>query len=403
MKNKKLIVVGGGAAGFFCAIRAKENYPELEVVLLEKQNKVLQKVKVSGGGRCNVTHAIESIPHLLEHYPRGKNFLKKVFYQFGSEETIEWFAKNGVKLHTESDGRMFPITNSSQTIIDCLLGATKKLGVQVKLGSAVSKVQLKEQTFTVTVNSQELKANYICVACGGYPKSTQFDWLRNLEHNIIDPVPSLFTFNIKSNKDLKDLMGVSLEQAHIRIQSTKANNIGPLLITHWGLSGPCVLKLSAWQARFLHDIGYEFSILVNWINETENDLRARWNELRNGMGAQLFSRNPFELPKRLWLYLINQAGIPENKKWSELASKEQNKLLSILVGQHFEVKGKTTFKEEFVTCGGVDLKEVNPKTMESRLVPNLYFAGEVLNIDGVTGGFNFQNAWSTAAVAAQLA
>lgn len=402
MKNKKLIVVGGGAAGFFCAIQAKENYPELEVSLLEKQNKVLQKVKVSGGGRCNVTHAVDSIPHLLQHYPRGKNFLKKVFYQFGLEETVDWYASNNVALHTEHDGRMFPTTNSSQTIIDCLSEKAEKLGINLKLSSAVTEVQRANEKFMLSVNNQEVTSDYLCVACGGYPKSSQFEWLRNLGHNIIEPVPSLFTFNIKGNKDLKDLMGVSLPEASIRIQGSKATDIGPLLITHWGLSGPCVLKLSAWQARALHDLAYEFSIMVNWINETENDLRARWNDIRNKMGSQTFSRNPFELPKRLWLYLIEKCAIREGKKWSELASKEQNRLIAILVGQPFEVQGKTTFKEEFVTCGGIDLKEVNPKTMESRVVSKLFFAGEVLDIDGVTGGFNFQNAWSTAAVAGRL-
>jgi len=402
MKGKKIIVVGGGAAGFFCAIQTKEKYPELDVLLLEKQNKLLQKVKVSGGGRCNVTHAVESIPHLLEHYPRGKNFLKKVFYQFGPKETIEWFQSNKVPLHTEVDGRMFPRTNSSQTVIDCLVDKAEKLGVQIKLSSTVTDVKREGDRFVLTVNANPITTDYLCVACGGYPKSSQFDWLRNLGHNIIEPVPSLFTFNIKGNKDLKDLMGVSLEQASIRIQGTKANDFGPLLITHWGLSGPCVLKLSAWQARVLNELDYEFSILVNWINQTENELREDWNAIRNKMGAQTFSRNPFELPKRLWLYLIEKADIREGKKWSELGSKEQNKLIAILVGQPFEVKGKTTFKEEFVSCGGIDLKEVNPKTMESRVVPSLYFAGEVLDIDGVTGGFNFQNAWSTAAVASKL-
>ncbi len=401
MEGKRLIIVGGGAAGFFCAIHAKERYPTLDVVLLEKQNKVLQKVKVSGGGRCNVTHSVTSIPHLLEHYPRGKNFLKKVFYQYGPQETIEWFRQQGVQLHTEADGRMFPTSNSSQTIMDCLVSKAKDLGVQIRLSTSVAKVEYA-QTFTVFIGHQELQTDYLCVACGGYPKSSQFDWIRKLGHTIIEPVPSLFTFNIKGHADLKALMGVSLERAHIRIQSSKANDIGPLLITHWGLSGPCVLKLSAWQARMLYELNYEFSILVNWINQTENELRENWNTLRNNMAAQICAKNPFELPKRLWLYLITKAGISETKKWSELGAKEQNKLIALLVGQHFEVAGKTTFKDEFVTCGGIDLKEVNPKTMESRIIPNLFFAGEVLNIDGITGGFNFQNAWSTAAVASKL-
>ena len=293
MKNKKLIIIGGGAAGFFVAIQAKENHPELEVVLLEKQNKVLQKVKVSGGGRCNVTHAVDSIPDLLEHYPRGKNFLKKVFYQFGPQEAIDWFAQNGVQLHTEEDGRMFPITNSSQTIIDCLVSKAEKLRVQIMLSSAVTAVKKNNKKFNLKINGTDLEADYLCVACGGYPKSSQFDWIRSLGHDIIEPVPSLFTFNIKGNKDLKELMGVSVEKASIKIQGTKANDLGPLLVTHWGLSGPCVLKLSAWQARYLHNLNYEFSILVNWINETENELRSRWNELRNAQGAQMLSKESF--------------------------------------------------------------------------------------------------------------
>jgi len=401
MGAKKLIVVGGGAAGFFCAIQAKERHPSLRVVLLEKQSKVLQKVKVSGGGRCNVTHAVESIPQLLEHYPRGKNFLKKVFYQFGPQETIQWFLDNGVALHTETDGRMFPTTNDSQTIIDCLEQRALKLGVQIKLTSQVKEVKY-DQSFALNVNGQIMHSDYLCIACGGYPKSSSFDWLRALGHTIVEPVPSLFTFNIQGHKDLKELMGLSMPRATVRIQSSKAKDFGPLLITHWGLSGPCVLKLSAWQARLLHDMKYEFSILVNWINRSEAELRSSWNDIRSEMGGQSLNKNPFAIPRRLWHYFVQKAKISHEKKWSELASKEQNALIAILVSQTFEVQGKTTFKEEFVTCGGIDLKEVNPVTMQSRTLPNLFFAGEVLDIDGVTGGFNFQNAWSTGAVAGRI-
>jgi len=401
-KHQKMYIIGGGAAGFFCAIRAKELNPELAVTILEKQNKVLQKVKVSGGGRCNITHKVNDINHLLKHYPRGKNFLKKVFYSFGPEDTIAWFQKNGVHLHTEADGRMFPTTNSSQTVIDCLTHTAQKLGVNVRLSKAVTAIKKQASKFLLTMQDTTIEADYVCVASGGFAKNAQYDWLRALGHHIIAPVPSLFTFNILGNKDLKELMGVSIANVSVRIQSSKAQEIGPLIITHWGLSGPCVLKLSAWQARLLHDANYDFTILVNWLNQTENTLRNNWNEIRNMMGAQQLLKSPFDLPKRFWIYLLTKAEINPNTKWSELTAKEQNKLINNLVCQTFPVKGKTTFKEEFVTCGGIDLKEVNPITMESRIVPGLFFAGEILDIDGVTGGFNFQNAWSTAAVAAQL-
>ena len=402
MQAKKLIVVGGGAAGFFCAIHAKANYPALKVVLLEKHNKVLQKVKVSGGGRCNVTHAVDSIPQLLTHYPRGKNFLKKVFYQFGPIETIQWFEQHGVTLKTESDGRMFPITNTSQTIIDCLEKEAFRLGVEVVLQQSVDAIQKVGDIFKIQTNQGEITSDFMCIACGGFAKGWQFDWITALGHTIEKPVPSLFTFNLYENGDLKALQGVSLEKATIRIPKLKTEETGPLLITHWGLSGPVVLRLSAWQARKMYDAEYNFIIQLNWINTKEESLRLDWNDIRTKMGDADLSKNPFELPKRLWAYLLAKAELNESKKWSELKSKEQNKLIAILCAQALEVRGKTTFKEEFVTCGGIHLNEIDPKTMQSRVVPHLFFAGEIINVDGITGGFNFQNAWSTAAIAARL-
>lgn len=402
MQAKKLIVVGGGAAGFFCAIQAKKNFPALQVVLIEKHNKVLQKVKVSGGGRCNVTHDVESIPQLLLHYPRGKNFLKKVFYQFGPNETIQWFEQHGVTLKIESDGRMFPSTNSSKTIIDCFEKEAFRLGVEIVLQHAVEAIQKAGDIFKIQTNQKEFTCDFLCIACGGFAKGWQFDWITALGHTIEKPVPSLFTFNLYENADLKSLQGISLEMATIRIPKLKTEESGPLLITHWGLSGPVVLRLSAWQARKLYDVSYHFIIQLNWINTKEESLRNDWNAIRTRMGDADLSKNPFELPKRLWLYLLAKADVNENEKWSELKSKEQNKLIGLLCAQALEVRSKTTFKEEFVTCGGIKLNEIDPKTMESRKVAKLYFAGEIIDVDGITGGFNFQNAWSTAAIAARL-
>lgn len=402
MPRNKLIVIGGGAAGFFCAVNAARLDPELEVIILEKTNKLLSKVKVSGGGRCNTTHACFEIPELIKKYPRGAVFLKKAFHQFYTNDTINWFAERGVALHAEPDGRMFPITNQSQTIIDCLLKEADKYNVVVKTQCEVKRIEVANNLFTLTTTASIVQAQYLCVACGGFPKSEMFEWLRSTGHLIQSPVPSLFTFNIPNNP-ISKLMGLSVTNAVVKVVGTKLKEKGPLLITHWGLSGPVVLKLSAWGARDLAVVNYQFDILVNWLGElTEADLRADWAGYRENFNAQkIANRNPFGLPSRLWEFFLSQSEIVTSTRWAELKSKEQNKLIQLLTAYPFKVNGKTTFKEEFVTCGGVMLNEIDPQTMESKKIPQLFFAGEVMDVDGITGGFNFQHAWTSGWIAAK--
>ncbi|QEC69442.1 NAD(P)/FAD-dependent oxidoreductase [Panacibacter ginsenosidivorans] len=399
--QKKLIVIGGGAAGFFCAVNAARLNPLLKVVIVEKSSKVLSKVKVSGGGRCNVTHACFEIPELIKHYPRGQNFLKKSFHWFSTKDTIAWFEERGVKLKTEADGRMFPVTNDSQTIIDCLIKEANKYGVEILFNTGIKKITRIDDHFQLDTEKQKLETDFLCIASGGYTKATQFEWLQQIGHSIETPVPSLFTFNIPDNS-ITSLMGVSVDHATIKIQSTKLSETGPLLITHWGLSGPVVLKLSAWGARELAHLQYNFSISVNWLPAyNENSLRTEWQHLRDQHAAQKISnKNPFGLPGRLWLYMLDVCSINIDTRWADLSATLQNKLIKTITGQVFQVKGKTTFKEEFVTCGGIKLTEIDANTMQSKIVPNLFFAGEVMDIDGITGGFNFQNAWTSGWIAA---
>lgn len=400
---KRLIVIGGGAAGFFCAVNAARQNPLLEVVILEKSSKLLSKVKVSGGGRCNTTHACFDIGELTTRYPRGKNFLKKSFHWFNTNSTIDWFKERGVKLKAENDGRMFPVTDNSQTIIDCLLDEATKYKVGVQTNTDVRQVKKEGDLFFITLaNDSSLTADYVCIACGGFPKLSQFDWIKDLGHTIESPVPSLFTFNMPHNP-VTQLMGVSVEKAIVKVADTKLAEEGPLLITHWGLSGPVVLRLSAWGARILAEKAYQFAILVNWLPEyTEQRLREEWDVLRSTLSAQKISaKNPFNLPARLWQYFLKLAEIDDALRWGELPSRLQNKLIQILVSQRFEVSGKTTFKEEFVTCGGIKLSEIDVNTMQSKLIPGLYFSGEIMDVDGITGGFNFQHAWTSGWIAAK--
>lgn len=402
--NKNLIVIGGGAAGFFCAVNAARMNRSLKVTIVEKTSKLLSKVRVSGGGRCNVTHACFEISNLVKRYPRGTNFLKKTFHQFNTTHCVTWFEERGVKLKTEADGRMFSITDNSQTIIDCLLREANKYGVEIVMNAEVKSLKREGEEITLQVSGDKvLRADYVCVACGGYPKSTMFDWLTRLGHSIESPVPSLFTFNMPNNS-ITALMGVSVEKATVKIIGSKLSDEGPLLITHWGLSGPAILKLSAWGARELADKNYHFNMLVNWLSgHNEQSLRENWQTLRNERSSQkIGNRNPFNLPSRLWVYLLNESGINEDIRWADLPGKEQNKLIKNLTAQEFEVKGKTTFKEEFVTCGGIKLSEVDANTMQSKLVPNVFFAGEILDVDGITGGFNFQHAWTSGWIAAKV-
>lgn len=403
MSKKKLVVIGGGAAGFFCAVNAARMNPELEVIIVEKSGKLLSKVRVSGGGRCNTTHACFDIAEMSKKYPRGGNFVKKTFHQFFTTDTINWFDERGVKLKAEEDGRMFPVTDSSETIINCLLREADKYNVTIRTNTEVKEIIRSGEIFEIkTVNGQLTTANYICIASGGYPKSSMFEWLRELGHTIEEPVPSLFTFNIPGHPITK-LMGVSVEKARVKIIGTKLEQEGPLLITHWGLSGPAVLKLSSWGARQLAISNWQFSILINWLpNFNEQQLTEKFQTLRFEMASQkIMNRNPFGLPQRLWEFLLEHSEVNKEKRWADLPAKEQNKLIRNLCAFEFAIKGKTTFKEEFVTAGGIKLNEVDANTMMSKKVPNLFFAGEILDVDGITGGFNFQHAWTSGFIAAK--
>jgi predicted Rossmann fold flavoprotein len=400
--QKTLVVAGGGAAGFFCAVTAARLNPALKVVLVEKSGKLLSKVKVSGGGRCNVTHACFSIPEMTGKYPRGFNFIKKAFHQFFTTDTIHWFEERGVPLKTEDDGRIFPQSNSSQSIIDCLLQEASLNHVEIRLHHEIRSIVFagEPSSFIIHFNNDlKLEADFLCLATGGYPKSSMFEWILQSGHHIEDPVPSLFTFNMPGNP-VNELMGISVPEAQVKISGEVLKERGPLLITHWGMSGPAILKLSAWGARILKGKEYRFEIRVNWLGErTDQSLRDEILTIReNSGGKKIRQKNPWGLPQRLWEWQLEQAGIADIR-WADLSAILQNKLIQILVNQPFQVEGKTTFKEEFVTAGGIRLSEINHHTMESRIRPGIYFAGEVLDVDGVTGGFNFQHAWTSGFIA----
>ena len=399
-----IIVLGGGAAGFFGAIACAEANPQQAVYLLEKSPKLLSKVRISGGGRCNVTHACESAAQLVQHYPRGGRQLKEAFRQFGVADTIAWFAKRGVALKTEADGRMFPTTDSSETIARALEDAARRAGVQVLTRTAAEEITvLPEGGFRLIISGEgsaevghEVVASRLLVATGGNPKSAAYDWLRALGHTIAEPVPSLFTFNVPASP-LRELPGVSVPHARVVLAGEKLQYEGPLLVTHWGVSGPAVLKLSAWGARRLYEIGYHGTALVSWVpTYTDETLRPWAQSFRLENGKKQVAVHPqFGLPTRLWRTLAAEAGIGPETRWNEVPAKAQNRLLELLLRTPLQVQGKTTHKDEFVTCGGILLGEVNLNTFESRRVPGLFFAGEVLDVDGITGGFNFQAAWTS--------
>lgn len=402
MKTIHVAVLGGGAAGFFAAVNCAILHPHCQVTLFEKSSKLLSKVRVSGGGRCNVTHHCFNNKDLSKNYPRGGQALAQAFNMFAVKDTIEWFEGRGVRLKAEDDGRMFPHTDSSETIIDCLMSEAKRAGVKIRTNADVTSVKRSNGSFILGLRAgEEIAADKLLIATGGNPKASAYDWISELGHSIEPPVPSLFTFNIPGSP-LTELMGVSLEQAKVRIAGTKLDETGPALITHWGLSGPAVLRLSAWGARILNEKSYTFTALVNWIpSYNEGSLREFIIDLRSSQASRFISsRPPFPLPRRLWEYLLLRSGIDETIRWADLPKKSQNVLINNLVNDEYKVSGKTTFKEEFVTCGGVRLSEVDFKTMESRVCPGVYFAGEVLDIDGITGGFNFQAAWTTGYIAA---
>jgi predicted Rossmann fold flavoprotein len=398
-QNFDIIIVGGGAAGFFTAINIVEKNPKLKVAILERGAGVLQKVRISGGGRCNVTHACFEPNELVKFYPRGEKELRGPFHQFCSGDTIEWFEKHGVELKIEADGRMFPVSNSSQTIIDCFLKATQKLGIAVLTGQSVQSIFKKENEWKIETQTENYLAEKLILATGSNPKV--WEMLQNFGHAVVSPVPSLFTFNIKDSR-IKELPGVAA-QVTVKVKDTKLSSTGPLLITHWGMSGPAILKLSAWGARILHDKNYQFTIFVNWLNDADKeDVEKKLKDLKQEHAKKTVSKkSPFELTNRLWESLVLASGIEAETKWADLSKIQLQNLANQLTNGTFQVNGKSTFKEEFVTAGGIDLKEINFKTMESKLHENLYFAGEIVNIDAITGGFNFQNAWTSGFIVAR--
>ena len=397
-QNYDLIIVGGGAAGFFTAINIVEKNPKLKVAILERGTEVLNKVRISGGGRCNVTHACFEPNELVKFYPRGEKELRGPFHQFCSGDTVEWFEKHGVELKIEADGRMFPISNSSQTIIDCFQDATKKLGISVLTNQSVQSIFKKDALWKVETQTETFITEKLILATGSNPKI--WEMLQTFGHAIVSPVPSLFTFNIKDAR-IKELPGVAA-QVSVKVKDTKLETSGPLLITHWGMSGPAILKLSAWGARILHDKNYQFTIFVNWLNDLDaENVEKTLKELKLEHAKKAVSKkSPFDLTNRLWESLVLASGIESETKWADLSKIQLQNLSNQLTNGTFQVNGKSTFKEEFVTAGGIDLKEINFKTMESKLHENLYFAGEIVNIDAVTGGYNFQNAWTSGFIVA---
>ena len=392
-----LITIGGGAAGFFGSITAAEHGAE-KVLILEKTSKLLGKVKISGGGRCNVTHNCFEPKQLSKHYPRGDKSLIGPLHRWGAQDTVDWFLARGVELKTESDGRMFPITDDSQTIIDCLTNAACDAGVQVQTSNGVTSIAQSENDadlarFTVTTEKgEQLKTKNLLIATGGTRLAAGAKLAEQLGHSLVTAVPSLFTFKI-TDPLLTDLPGIAVSNTSVSIENTKLQATGPLLITHWGVSGPGILKLSAWGARELAEKDYQFILKVNWLPEI--DVANAISELRSTWGKrQLSTRCPFEpIPKRLWARILELTTIPANQTWAQLSKLHIQELSKLLNSSRLAVSGKSLNKDEFVTAGGVPLNDINLKTMESKITPKLFFAGEVMDVDGITGGFNFQNAW----------
>ena len=396
--KEKVVIIGGGAAGFFSAIKIAETNSNLEVSILEKSNHVLQKVKVSGGGRCNVTHACFIPNDLVDFYPRGRKELLGPFHRFMTGDTMEWFDNRGVPLKIEEDNRVFPESNSSQTIVDCLTKNAKEKGVNLFLNQSVLSIDKKESKFIIETSSQTYNADRLLIASGSNSKI--WDLVSKLGHNIIAPVPSLFTFNI-SDPRIKDIPGVSVPNATVSLLDSKFESFGPVLITHWGLSGPAILKLSAFGALFLADKNYQYKVKINWLSKPIETVLNKLKILKKeNPKKQIVLKSVFkDLPKRLWEKLVLASMIKADQRWADISNKQLVNLADQLTNTMFEAYGKTTFKEEFVTAGGIDLKEINFKRFESKIHKNLFFAGEVLNIDAVTGGFNFQNAWTSGFIA----
>lgn len=402
-QSGKIVVIGGGAAGFFGAIAAAEAHPQTQITLLEAGREPLAKVRISGGGRCNVTHACFEPAVLVQNYPRGGKALRGAFSQFQPQDTVDWFSHQGVTLKTEADGRMFPITDESATIVDCLTDTARSARIQIWTGATVKTVTRANDTFQLELRSGDvIFADRLLLATGSNPQG--YAIAQSLGHTIIPPVPSLFTFNLTDPR-LTDLAGIAVDPVRLKLQigDHKLEQTGPLLITHWGVSGPAVLKLSAWAARELHQVRYQATLTINWLpKQNPEALREDLLRVRSQLPRRAIATScPVMIPRRLWERLIATVGVAPETRWTELSNKALNLLVQELTQGQYIITGKGVFKEEFVTCGGIDLKEVDFKTMQSRCCPGLYLAGEILDIDGVTGGFNFQSAWTTGWLAGQ--
>jgi predicted Rossmann fold flavoprotein len=402
----EIAIIGGGAAGFFAAIAVKENYPHATVVIFEKSKTVLAKVKISGGGRCNLTNGCSSIKELAEAYPRGGNVLKRAFRIFNNQDAMQWFESRQVPLVTQEDNCVFPLSQDSQSIIDCFLEQTRALAIPIELETGIKtikKVGNKLELGFIGGNVPPRAFDKVIVATGGSPQRAGLEWLEKLGHKIAAPVPSLFTFKMP-DEEITELMGIVVDHALVSIQGSKLKSEGPLLITHWGMSGPAILKLSALGARLLSEKHYDFKIQVNWTNMRNQDFVIA--ELKRIVAEHpkkiLSNVRPYALPERLWSYLLEKSNLSPSKKWGELGKNGLNRLVDLLTNDAYSVRGQTQFREEFVTCGGVSLESIDFKTMQSKVCENLYFAGEVMDIDGITGGYNFQAAWTTAFIAAKL-
>ncbi len=402
----EVAIIGGGAAGFFAAINVKINYPESDVVIFEKSKDVLSKVKISGGGRCNITNACSVLKELSEAYPRGGNALKRAFRIFNNKDAMQWFESHGVQLTIQDDNCVFPHSQNSQTIIDCFLEQTENLKIKVELEAGVKAIRKNENKLQLTlVGGKDPTRSFdkVIVATGGSPLREGLVWLEKLKHRIEDPVPSLFTFKMPDDA-VTELMGIVVENTLVRIQGSKLNSAGALLVTHWGMSGPAILKLSSLGARLLSEKDYIFKIQINWTNVRNNDdvVTTLKNIVADHPRKMLANVRPYFLPERLWSYLLQKSEVSADKKWGEVGKTASNKLVNILTNDVYQVQGRTQFRDEFVTCGGVSLESIEFNTMQSKECENLYFAGEVMDIDGITGGYNFQAAWTTAFIAAKL-
>jgi predicted Rossmann fold flavoprotein len=398
-KEKNIIVIGGGAAGFFAAAASAEKVPGNNIIIIEKSNNVLSKVKISGGGRCNVTNSCSIPAELIKYYPRGGKELLSPFHKFSSKDTAIWFEGHGVKLKTETDGRMFPVSNDSQTIVDCLVGVANENAIQVIKQTGVSNIRKTSAgDWEINAHGNVLPADAVIVCSGS--SSTMWKILESIGHTIEPPIPSLFTFNIKDNRIAK-IPGVSVQEAEVKIDGTNLKSSGPLLITHWGMSGPGILKLSGWGAKELFKMDYKFNLVINWLpGMNRESAKEKLDQIKiNNPIRNIYSFSPFSLPMRLWERLLEYSNISRELKWNNVNGSLIHNLASGLTQSSFIVNGKSTFKEEFVTCGGVKLNEIDFKTMESKLHQGLFFAGEVIDIDAVTGGFNFQAAWTTGWIA----